>query len=705
MNWFVLYFSAPPSFACFRSRKDVRALPSILAPLSALIGSYVTEGRAALDGVSQSPQRVAVCYPFSLMASGEGPTKRGMRRGGLYIILALSLVLHSYQLAYPAWDYHNWRQSITLMVARDFANHGFHVLHPQVAWVSHNRPADPSYFSAEFSFMAILAALLYKILGESDAVARTVVISFSLLGIWALYSLLRRRAGPLPAWTGAFVYAVLPYQVFFGRVFMPEIPAQALGLVALDVLDRWTMNRRWKTLLAASILTAMAILQKLTVAFVALPAVYLFWQVFGKSLFARAETWVFAGIAGVPAMLWYTHAAAMGRQSGLAIMQPEFFGSHLGLWHQPAFLRQFVAALWNEAFSPVGLGLAVVGLFWRSRSRAASIFRLWMLGAALVLFSVPELLPANLYYLAVLLPGGAALAGLALGSLPPKAYPVLVVVLAGLVIGAVRCAIPLYEPDTWPYDLSVLLGRLSSKDDLILTETDGNPNMLYYADRRGWMVGKAYNPAMADRWVGLGARYYVNPSGPVAEGRALYRRMDQLFDRLTGEDPRWPIYDLAPPAGLLRDVPEAEMQAPRSVNFGNQIELRGISLRRLVDNPACFEAIFHWRCLKTPDTDVHGFIHVIDSGGGTVYQQDHWPRGGRTPTGQWKPGQIIEERYVLVVPPVPAGKYQLRLGWYDPIRQTRLSIVGPGASDQEERATVGEIETHGPRIFRWLDVR
>ena len=38
MNWFVLYFSAPPSFACFRSRKDVRALPSILAPISAHIG-------------------------------------------------------------------------------------------------------------------------------------------------------------------------------------------------------------------------------------------------------------------------------------------------------------------------------------------------------------------------------------------------------------------------------------------------------------------------------------------------------------------------------------------------------------------------------------------------------------------------------------------------------------------------------------------
>src|SRR5438874_13297312 len=88
----------------------------------------------------------------------------------LYVILFLALVLRSYHVAYPAWDYHNWRQTITLMIARDFARHGFPLLHPQVAWIG-NRPSDPSYFSAEFSIESFLAALLYKIFGESDVVA------------------------------------------------------------------------------------------------------------------------------------------------------------------------------------------------------------------------------------------------------------------------------------------------------------------------------------------------------------------------------------------------------------------------------------------------------------------------------------------------------------------------------------------------------
>src|SRR4051794_36495200 len=47
--------------------------------------------------------------------------------------------------------HHNWRQTQTLMVARDFARHGFQLLHPQVQWVTNGRPGDPSYFSGEFS--------------------------------------------------------------------------------------------------------------------------------------------------------------------------------------------------------------------------------------------------------------------------------------------------------------------------------------------------------------------------------------------------------------------------------------------------------------------------------------------------------------------------------------------------------------------------
>ena len=635
------------------------------------------------------------------MYATHGGKMRGPRDHMLSAILILSLILHSYHLAYPAWDYHNWRQSITLMVARNFAEHGFDLTRPQVAWVSHGDPSAPSYFSAEFPIMSILAALLYKVFGEHDLVARMVVIGLSLLGIWSLYGLMRRHAGVVPARIAAFVYALLPYHLFFGRVFMPEIPAQALALAALDALDRWTINRKWITLSAASALLSLAVLQKLTVAFVLLPAFYLFWQVYGKRVFTHVETYSYLAITGIPAVLWYRHAVAMSHESGFAIMQPGLFGRGLELWLQAGFVRQIVTALTMEAFSPVGLVLAVAGLVCPSRSRAAWIFRFWVVGATLMLFFVPEVLPANRYYLTVLLPGAAALTGLALGSLSTRATPILLGILLIFAVGAVRCAIPLYGDDRAPYDLGVLLRHLSAKRELLITETGGSPNVLYYADRRGWMVSGLYSPEMADRLARLGARYYANAFGMVPEGQAFFRRMEQLSERLTSDDSPWTLYDLQPAARFS----ETEVQTSPPVNFADRIEFHGLTLRRLLHKPSVFEVIFRWQGLTTAKQDVNGFIHVVDSTGRTVYQQGHWPPGRRLSI-EGKPGETFQGRYVLALPEsLAAGKYQLRIGWYDPARQARLPIMTAGASDGEDRATVAKVEAYGPRVFHWFNVR
>jgi hypothetical protein len=72
------------------------------------------------------------------------------------------------------------------MVARDFARNDFHVLHAQVSWIGGDQPSAPSSFSAEFSIQSVLAALLYRLFGESDKIARLVVIAFSMFSICAL---------------------------------------------------------------------------------------------------------------------------------------------------------------------------------------------------------------------------------------------------------------------------------------------------------------------------------------------------------------------------------------------------------------------------------------------------------------------------------------------------------------------------------------
>jgi len=461
----------------------------------------------------------------------------------LCLVLALALALRCYHLTDPAWDYHNWRQTITLMVARDYSRH-FDLLHPTVSWISNGAPA---YFNAEFSLQSIIAAIAYRLLGETDVAARIVVIAFSLAGIAWLYQLLNRRAGPLAAFTGALLLSVLPYSLFFGRVFMPEVPAMSLALGGLSTLDLWTDRRRRRHLIAAAVLTSLAVLQKLTVIFVGLPMSYLFFQVYGKKILLRRDAYIFAVIALVPPLAWYLHAYHLGQSRGSGIMQPQLFATALGKWLRPDFALPLFKAVAVEAFSPLALALVVVGFFWPAGDRITWLLRLWVIGAAGVLSLMPDALPANHYYAAVLLPGGAGLIALLLARLTPdrRAYGLLAVILCAIAVSAFKAAAPFFVPDRVPYEMGRFLNRVSAPSDLVLTETGGSPNVLYYADRRGWMLDHRYDPAVLEAFSRAGAVWYADAFvNDAAEHPDFFRALDARFQRTSPPDAPWRVYRL-----------------------------------------------------------------------------------------------------------------------------------------------------------------
>jgi len=639
--------------------------------------------------------------------SSPRETEPPRRPRALYLILGLALVLRTYHLTYPPWDYHNWRQTNTLMVARDFARHGFRVLHPQVAWISRDDPTLPSYFSGEFSIESIFAALLYKIFGESDTLARPVVIAFSLLGIFFLYSLLARRAGRAAAACGAFLYALLPYHIFFGRVFMPDVPALALALGCLDALDRWSSDRRVAKLVLAGCLGALALLQKLTVVILFLPALFMFAAVYGRRAARRWELYGFFALAGVPALLWYWHASALARLSGFIMLPVGMFGTHLGSWLQWSFTGEVLKKLAVEAFSPLGLVVATLGLLGLARGRAAWVFRLWVAAAVALLLMIPDTLRENSYTLLLLLPGGAALGGMALAALAPvlRYRAVLGVLLLLLAGDGIRCALPLYQADRAPYDLGVLLRHLTAPQDFIVTETGGSPNVLYAADRRGWMETRVDLPRL-ENLARRGARYYASVFAPHAEGRRdLTTGLDRRFERLNADESPWSIYSLGPPPEPVPEIAQGVIQNPYPVNYNQQIEMLGNSVREVLRWPTAFEVTYYWQCLDKIEGDLRVFVHITTPEGRTVFQQDHWPLAGHFPTTRWKVGEIIRERYVIVLPgELPAGRYQLRVGWFDPAHGPRLPIMTPSASDGEARAIVAEIEAHRAPRYRWFDV-
>jgi hypothetical protein len=595
------------------------------------------------------------------------------------------------------------------MVARNISRYGFDLLHPQVSWTgSWSGSVRPSYFSGEFSVQSVLAAVCYRLLGESDTTPRLITIGFSLLGVYFLYDLIKAHAGARAATLSAFIYALLPYHIFFGRVFMPDVPAISLALGGLDLLDKWSRNQKLHLLLVASVLTSVAVLQKLTVVFVGLPMLYLFRLKDGSRFLLRREPYVFFAIVGVPVSVWYLHAFHLGQQSGFFIMQPFIFGRYLQLWFNYQFIYGIFKALVVEALSPIGTCLLLAGLLLPAKSRADWLCRLWLAGAALVLALTPLVLPENHYYLSLLLPGAAGVSGLALNRLRHvrRGRLLAVSVLVLFAADAIRAVLPLFRADRSPRDLGIVLSRLTAPQDRLVTESGGSPIVLYFADRRGWMLNRNYNTSVLDSLKRQGARYYADAFLPDSqEHQDYFQVLNTCCERLTAEGSpwTWPVYDLRDPLNSSTLLAAGEIQHPCSVNFGNRIELIGTSVREVLSWPTSFEIKYYWRSLNALPLNLRVFVHFTDSNGVIVAQQDHWPLGGRLPTSAWTAGSIIRERYIVVLPgSVPVGKYKIQVGWFEPVRGARVRIVNSTVLNRESRAEIAEIEVHPHRGERWF---
>ncbi len=316
-----------------------------------------------------------------------------------------------------------------------------------------------------------------------------------------------------------------------------------------------------------------------------------------------------------------------------------------------------------------------------------------------MLLPIPDVIPANLYYLSMLLPAGAALASLLLARVP---IYVRTAILAVFAVGAIHTARPLYEPDRMPYDLGSLLRSLTQPGDLLATESGGNPNVLYYADRRGWMMENEYNIGRVGDLQRAGARYYANTFlGAITKQPEFFRALDRKYQRLSNDDAPWQVYDLAATPGPLR-IAREDTAGVRTANFDDQIQFQESSIRPLKSWPNSFEVVNYWKCLKTLTSDLRISIDVTNAAGETVAEHDHSPQGGLFPTSKWSSGDIIRDRHILVLPPLAAGKYQIRVSWLDPLQKRRLLILNPVTSAQADRASVAEVGVQSSPRDSWF---
>ncbi|HEU5099564.1 MAG TPA: phospholipid carrier-dependent glycosyltransferase [Roseiflexaceae bacterium] len=121
-------------------------------------------------------------------------------------------------------------------------------------------------------------------------------------------------------------------------------------------------------------------------------------------------------------------------------------------------------------------------------------------------------------------------------------------------------------------------------------------------------------------------------------------------------------------------------EKPIDARFGDQLVLRGVSLKRA---PGQLTVTPSWDVRRQPAVDYQVFVHVLDEVGRTVAQIDVAPGGGDAPpTSAWQAGQQIAVPLPLALPSdLPAGSYQVTFGVYDAQTGQRQPFAGGTAAD------------------------
>jgi hypothetical protein len=87
------------------------------------------------------------------------------------------------------------------------------------------------------------------------------------------------------------------------------------------------------------------------------------------------------------------------------------------------------------------------------------------------------------------------------------------------------------------------------------------------------------------------------------------------------------------------------------------------------------------------------FIHVNDDQGKLLAQTDSRPQGYASNTNRWIPGQVVADRFEVLLPPdAPPGRYQVRVGLYNESDGQRLPVLDAAGEPVDNQVLLGYLE-------------
>lgn len=589
---------------------------------------------------------------------------------------------------------------------------GVHLMIARLVWSGYKPYSEVSATQGPLFIYSI--ALGFGLLGPSAAACRLVTVFYAVIGLVAV-GLTARKLGGWPSSLSAAVLLMLaPEFVRLSKAAMADVPASSMATLAILSSLRYLTTGRRGWLILAGLSFGLGCLIKLAIAPALLPlglavlysCIYSgrprSWRVFAYDL----VTLLVAAI--LPALLCFWILDIRAAYEQLVVLRWQTAQAFpLDVGANARWIRQYLVD--NAGLSI----LAIWGtlLLLTRRSPQAVIVLTW---GGITLLALIFHSPLFFHHMSYLLFPMAILGGRVMGDLAerfrrpwkPMAWRRggLLLIDLGIVVGYVF-TLPATLQDhrtlsaapgtTLQTDAAHFISDVTWPDDWVITDDQA---VAFWADRNvppplaetsflringGWLTDqqlitltKEYEPwAVAS----LSGRFDLLPH--YLDWVREHYRLVKSYDEAAR------IYY------LWRYTSPTPIQHPRQEILGQQVRFLGYDLRYPPYKPGGqIYLTLYWQALDRIDKDYIVFTHLLDSEGRLRAQKDNPPVNGLLPTSAWEAGEIIQDRYIILLnPDLLPGEYQFEIGMYQLETGQRLE-VREGPEGEAGRILLGAVE-------------
>ncbi len=439
----------------------------------------------------------------------------------LIVIFCLAFYLRTYKINNPIADWHSWRQADTASVTRNYVRYGIDPLFPRyddLSSVASGKPNPEGYRFVEFPLYNIASVVIDKLVPDTiEHSSRLTSIFASMWSLIFLYFLVKKHSDQFTAKVAAFYFAVLPYNIYWSRVVLPEPTLVALCLGMIYFFNQWIDTEKKRYYISSVLLAAAALLVKFTAIFFVIPMAYLVFRKWGWRAFLNPWMYVYGVAMVIPFILWRQHISYY--PEGIPAYNWLFNGN--GIRFKGAFFWWiFADRIAKMILGGWGIVLLITGIITKTldrKNKSNYFFHSWLVAMILYLFVFATGNVQHDYYQVILVPilciflaiGTVTLWGL-LGqriNTILSRLSLLICVIFMLMFGwyQARDLFNINHPEIVEAGNAVQQ-VLGDKLGTIIAPYGGDTAFLYQTARRGWPLMEG----TIDEMINKGADYYVS---------------------------------------------------------------------------------------------------------------------------------------------------------------------------------------------------